>query len=242
MVNGKATRSNSLTDSPTPATLNDVLRITKDLKTEILVPLKEEFVALGDHLQKLEYRIGNLESSIESFRRIQNRQQTEINEIKLSLSKIQLSKSEILDEMEDRERRRNNVILFGLPEHDEGTVAERKQHDESLVQEVFEAIDCDDVETDAILRLGRNVSGRLRPVKVTLSDRSSKAEIMRKSRDLRKSDNFKRVFISNDKTKLQQTEWSDLRKELLRRKELGEDVVIYNGKVALLSSLKNFRM
>ena len=107
---------------------------------------------------------------------------------------------------------------------------------------VFQAIDCEHVDTDAILHLGRVVSGKLRPIKVILSDRSSKAVILRKSRDMRMSDDFKRVFISNDRTKLQQPEWSELRKELVCRKELGEDVVIYNGKLASRSSLKIFRI
>ena len=242
MVNGKATRSNSLNLDTTPATLKDILGITNDLKCEILRSLKAECALLGNCLQDLESRIGNLETSIESFRTVQNKQEMEINEIKQSLSEIRLSKSEILDEMEDRDRRRDNIILFGLPESDEGTISERRAHDETLVDEVFGAIGCDDVDIDAIFRLGRNVSGKVRPVKVTLRNRSSKVEIMRKSRDLRTKDKFKRVFISNDKTKMQQSEWSDLRKELLRRKELGEDVVIYNGKVALRNSLKNFRM
>ena len=110
------------------------------------------------------------------------------------------------------------------------------------MDEVFEAIGCDDVDIEVIFRLGRSVCGKARPVRVTLGKRSDKAGIMRKSRDLRTSDKFKTVFISNDKTKLQQAEWSNLRKELLRREELGENVVIYNGKVRLRNSLKNFRM
>ena len=109
MVNGKATRSNSLNLDTTPATLKDLQEISKDLKCEILGSLKKEFVSLGDRLQNLESRIGNLESSIESFRTVQNKQEKEINDIKKSLSEIRLSKSEILDEMEDRERRRNNI-------------------------------------------------------------------------------------------------------------------------------------
>ena len=243
MVNGRTTRSNSLSsESANPATIKDIQVLTKDLKNDILTSIKQEFTALGDRLQILESRIGNLEGSIDSFRTIQKEQQTEINEIKLSLSEIRLSKPDILDEVEDRERRRNNVVLFGVPEHDSGTVSERKVYDEALVQEVFEALGCDEVELDALYRLGRIVSGKSRPIKVTLSTRKAKADIMRKSRALRDSSKFKRVFISNDKTKFQQLEWSELKKELLWRKESGEDVIIYKGKIVQRDSIRNFRM
>ena len=242
MVKGKNSKINSLNvDDSTPVTVNDMLRISRELKSEIVSSLKEGFNSIGDRLENLELRIGNLESSIESFRRVQKKQEKEINEIKQSLSEIRVSKSEILDEIEDREKRRNNVIIFGLPECNEGTVSKRKKYDETLVKEVFEAIGCDDIDTETIFRLGRNI-GKMRPVKVTLRNRISKAEIMRKARDLRTSDKYKKVFISNDKTKMQQTEWSDLRRELLHRRETDEDVVIYNGKVTQRSSLKNFRM
>ena len=74
-----------------------------------ITSIKQEFTNLTNHIQALESRIGHLETSFDSFRNMQGKQKAEINEIKLSLSNLQLSKSEILEEVEERERRRNNI-------------------------------------------------------------------------------------------------------------------------------------
>lgn len=192
-------------------------------------------------IQALDTRIGSLERSFDFFRTIQNNQQTEINEIKHTLANLELSKSVVLDEVEDRERRRNNIVLFGLPEQESGTAEARKEHDKGLLEEVFEALDCGEVEIDSFHRLGRVVEGKTRPVKAVLHTREGKTEVLRNSRSLRNTDKFKRVFVSNDKTKLQQSEWNNLRKELAERKEAGEDAIIYGGRVVLRNSISNFR-
>ena len=123
------------------------------------------------HEQALVSRIGHLETSFDSFRSMQRKQKAEINEIKLSLSNLQLSKSEILDEVEERDRRRNNIVLFGLPEHDGGTVEEHREKDSESLLEVFQAMNCANVDVDSFYRLGKIVDGKPRPIKAVLSTR-----------------------------------------------------------------------
>jgi len=131
-------------------------------------------------------------------------------------------------------------VIFGLSEQESGTAEARKDHDESLLKEVMEALNCE-VEIDSFYRLGKVVDGKPRPIKAILSSREEKMEALRNSRSLRNTDKFTRVFISNDKTKFQQSEWNNLRKEQVARKEAGEDVVIYGGRVVLRNSLPHFR-
>lgn len=238
MAHNRSTRSNSqTTDSSSPVTLQDMFQ----LKNDMLTSIKQEFSSLRNCIQALDSRIGNLENSFEFFRTVQSKQQTEINEIKHALANLELSKSELLDEVEDRERRRNNIVLFGLPEQESGTADERKKQDKKLLHDVFDAIDCEEVQIGSFHRLGKLAEGKSRPVKVILRTREGKTEVLQNSRSLKDTDFFEHVFISNDKTKLQQSEWNNLRKQLAARKEAGEDVIIYGGKVVLRSSVSNFR-
>ena len=238
MTHNRTTRSNSLNaDSAVPVTMNDI----QQLKNDILTSITQQFSSLTNCIQALDLRIGNLEKSLNNFRSIQNKQQTEINEIKHALVNLDLSKAEFLDEVEDRERRRNNIVLFGLPELESGNVEARKEHDKNSLESVLEAIDCEGVKIDSVFRLGKVVEGKARPVKAILCSREGKMEILRKSRSLRNTDQFKRVFISIDKTKFQQSEWNKLRNEQVARKEAGEDVIIYGGRVVLRNSIQNFR-
>ena len=236
MAQNRTTRSNSL-PSANPVTINDI----QNLKNDMLTSIKQEFSNLANCIQALESRIGHLENSFDSFRTIQSKQQAEINEIKLSLSNLQLSKSEILDEVEDRERRRNNIVLFGLPESGGETAEERKEKEKESLREVLNALNCRDVEVKSSHRLGKVVDGKPRPIKAVLGAREDGVEVLKKARSLREIEKFKRVFISNDRTKFQQSEWSKVRKEQVSRREAGEDVIIYSGKVVPRSSVQNFR-
>lgn len=64
--------------------------------------------------------------------------------------------------------------------------------------------------------------------------------VLRSGRKLRSSTRFRRVFVAKDLTKLQQEEARNLRAELKRRRELGEDVVIFRNQVRTKDSLPNF--
>ena len=149
------------------------------------------------------------------------------------------SPENIYTEIEQRELRRDNVIIFGLPEKCNYSLDERKANDHQEVCALFDEIDIEKGDITDIHRIGRLLAGRSRPLKVRLT----KLEIFRKSKLLRGTTRFSRVFISSDKTKLQQEEWSNLRKQLRARQEAGENVVIYKGEVRSKESLnKNFRL
>ena len=81
-------------------------------------------------------------------------------------------------------------------------------------------------------------SQKCRPVKVVLKDTDTKMRILRKARNLRKSDKFKKVGISADKTLKERQADKVLVDERNRRREEGEDVVIYRGKVVTKQSLE----
>lgn len=240
----KATRSNSLkSDESRPATIGDIKEMLNCFKDEILASVKDDLCRIENRLESLDSRIVNLEHMFEFTKRRQELQQLDINDLKLSLSRIECSNkpTEILREVEDRDSRRNNVILFGLPENDHATALDRVTDDKKHTKELFLSLGFDDIKVCDISRLGKKIESKIRPVKVTLENPALKKLVIQKARQLRNNEKYKNIYIDYDKTKLQQSEWNNLRSELKQRRESGEDVVIYNGCIRPRASLKHFR-
>ena len=76
-------------------------------------------------------------------------------------------------------------------------------------------------------------------LKVELSSRGEKRDILRRSRHLKKG-KFSSIFISEDLTPRQQEQIRIMRRELKLRRENGENVVIFKGKVTPMVDVKHF--
>lgn len=125
----------------------------------------------------------------------------------------------IMEEILERERRVNNVILVGVKECDSDNGNARKTHDESCVKKILSTISAGDY-TDkfvAVQRLGRREDGKTRPVKVVLSSRQDAVLILKN-----KSKADREVRIYDDKTPRQREELQQLRETLKSRLEKGE--------------------
>jgi hypothetical protein len=237
----KQTRPNSIkTDDSKPATLGDIREMLNNIKEEILTSVKEDLRKIENHLESLDSRIVNLEHIFGKLKNSQEKQQLEINELKSFVLQSEISKTELLNEVDDRVSRRNNIIVFGLLEDENGSSKDRASSDKEHTEEVFRVLGVEDLKISDTWRLGKKCDGKIRPLKVTLQDSILKKALVQKSRFLRKNTKFKNVYIDYDKTKFQQSEWNHLRRELNKRRESGEDVVIYNGSIHPRASLKNF--
>lgn len=126
----------------------------------------------------------------------------------------------IMEEILERERRINNVILVGVKECDSDNGNARKTHDELSVTKLLcniagKADYSDKVVT--VQRLGRREDGKTRPVKVVLSSRQDAVWILKN-----KSKAEREVRIYDDKTPKQREELQQLREVLRVRTETGE--------------------
>ena len=149
----------------------------------------------------------------------------------------------IVNEVEERDRRKPNLIVSGLLEKEEGDVLERKRWDEKQVEALFQSL-CQ-MNKDAISsvhRIGKVnlVKSTPRLLKVVCRDNESKRALLRKARDLRNTANFKQVYVNPDLTPVQQEQSKRLRRELRMRRDRGEDVVISNGRVIQRNGTQNF--
>lgn len=156
---------------------------------------------------------------------------------------VQKHVRETYEEDRDREARRNNLIMYNLKES-RGTGEEAEKEDNLKVFNVIHDIDSNlafaDVEANVveIVRLGKKQDKKVRPVKVVLKSNDMKARILRKAKNLKKSESFSTVGVSADKTMMERNRDKLLVEERNKRRENNEDVVIYRGKVVLRESIE----
>lgn len=183
-------------------------------------------------------KIGN---DIQSLKSVIVSLQKEIKELKTSVQSVSGDISheftdekfeEVIAEIEERQMRKRNVIVYGVEElGGGGTTDERIKHDHSMVSKLFDEI-APDVsrrsENIRVFRLGKfnPRSDKPRPLKVSLKSWDEVLKILKKSKTLKSTTNFSNLTITSDKTPRQLAHFKKVREEVERRKSQGENVVL----------------
>ena len=148
--------------------------------------------------------------------------------------------SKVFDEFSERSRREKNIIVSGIDESASGTLDERMANDAERIAAMLRCVGSSADSVVDIRRLGKPGSGGRRLLRVTLSSTDSKFSVLRNAKLLRNDPDFRGVYINHDRTKMQQAQYKALREEVKLRKDLGEDPVIYRGKVVNRMDRRNF--
>ena len=138
------------------------------------------------------------------------------------------------------DKRKNNLCVFGFVPgaNDKLKFIEMCQEQlglqaEDLNRHVVEAVR---VGNEPRHGNANNSPTRPRPLIVKLSSFSYKIEILKnasKLKNFRPPNSNLKVFIANDLTKEQQIDLKNLRSELSRRREMGDDVIIVRGAIVV---------
>lgn len=132
---------------------------------------------------------------------------------------------EIINEINDRNNRKQNIVLFNVPEPISQNADERKEHDRTTTLSILRSLPTDvDLEGVQINRVGRFVpnAGRHRPIKVRLNGVRDVHNLIKNARNLKSSNEFKHIHISMDKTKRQNEYYKKVKAELDLRAANGE--------------------
>ena len=140
----------------------------------------------------------------------------------------------VLNEEKDKEKRKMNVIIHGIPESKSEEPLDRKEYDIEQVNTVFQTHLEVDVAVDNAIRLGKKINDKSRLLRITLPNESVKKQIMRSVSKLRVDSNpdwMKRIFITPDLTPKEQEENRKLRKKLSELNSSGKAYRIKNGQI-----------
>jgi PHD-finger len=140
-----------------------------------------------------------------------------------------LKRDEVLEEIEI-EKRRLNLVIMGIKEENE---------DETAVKDLFTVL-VGSKAVKAVIsveRIGRTQAGKIRPIRVRMINSDSKLDVLKACSDLRKHEEYKKVYISPDLTRKQQEADKLIRDKLKEMRNGGEtDIRIKKGKIVKNSS------
>lgn len=195
--------------------INDNL---KDIKTstDLLIAenkeLKQQIMALTDTVEENKGKIVALE--------------TEVQKLKLTKPNTQISHQasldEVLTEFHDRTERSKNIIIVGIPESHIENSKDRQVSDQCEAYKVLKSIYPSCPEAEKIIRLGKYVQKKSRPLKVYFANHDTPKIILKNKSKLQ----VEGVHLFSDQTPLQQKHIKELSTELKSRQEQGENDLI----------------
>lgn len=103
---------------------------------------------------------------------------------------ISSKEREHMEEIEERVGRRNNLMLFGLPENRTENKEERTERDEEQLKTLLDEVRVAQrpVEIRRIGRFQESDSSKLRPLRITFSSESARDEVLKAYHRVRRSD------------------------------------------------------
>ena len=223
---------------------SDITRMKKDIEENKLSIMQMK--NMSQRLEKVEKVIqaNKMEDEefppLVGFSEAAKKMQEAISSTQATTLKLNLN----LEEEKQREIRKSNLIVYGLPES-ETTDENQMKADFLSLQELYSPI----IELNAsdfsnIIRLGKKKEGQIRPIRITFHDNQLRKEVLINNKGLRyeghqydechcKTNPGRHIHINvtTDKTKLEREEENKLREMLHERRRKGENVTIKRGKI-----------
>lgn len=170
-------------------------------------------------------------NDLASLRTVISALQVEVKALKDSIrepppvTKTSLIETEkIIHEISEREKRKNNIVVFGYKEATSSSRNEQSKLDNELVDEICLDLGITDANIKTF-RLGKydpTQSERKRPIKVAFSSESSVITVMRNLAKLKDNPRFTNMFIFRDRTPMQIQLHNEVKAELSARLNNGE--------------------
>jgi septal ring factor EnvC (AmiA/AmiB activator) len=232
----------SVTNNQLSFSLSDIENLICKAKKEILSDFHDEVKKINISIEHLTTKIETFENRLSEIQTKSIENEKQINELRHNVLSMQNNLlDDVTNEMEQRAQRMQNLVISGISEKSSGSVQERVAHDEAEVKHVFNEMGLKKVNSYHVSRIGKPRQDRPRLLKVICPDVATKQTILRSGKSLRKSALYRNVFINEDRTPMQQESSRQLRADLRRRKELGEDVVIYRNRIVFRNEPQNFQ-
>ena len=151
-------------------------------------------------------------------------------------------KEKVKEELEDKreaeliEEKKNNIVLFNVPESLSEDCESRMRHDRDMFLTLYniEENDFADETVKVMHRVGSKEAKKPRPMVVKFINNEDKAKYLKDSGDLALSVDGKdvQIYATNDRTRKQRETMKNLTTEIKERRKAGEeDIVIRNFRI-----------
>lgn len=190
--------------------------------------------AFGNDLKALKAMIISLQEDIQALKNEHyNVQKSENAELE-----------DIIQEINERNKRKCNLILFGIPEKDHlQPPLSRAAEETTYIKEVLTAIDPEaNIENIKPNRLGSFNNEKTRPIKITLPSEHQVTQFIRRAKNLKNINQYKKISISFDRTPRQIEYYKKIKQQLIYRQSQGETncrIKYINGMPKIVSNSLN---
>ena len=223
-------------------TLKDIKELIESSNSLITNNFKSEMQKFCDMFTPLLNKISDLERQNEELLlRIKRLEEKQDHKRKSSATAEPTCIPEeiFLREAEERNRRRDFIIISGLKECNSGSVNDRKLHDKQTFKDMMHSLNIPTFEPLEQARIGKVTSETPRLLRIRCPSYYTKMVLLTAARNLRNTNSNKKVYVNPDLTPMQRAKNKKLRTELKSRRERGEKVMIRGGEI-VESEQKNF--
>jgi len=150
------------------------------------------------------------------------------------MSAVTSTMASMLQEEREKDKRKLNLIIHGIPESTSEIPVEKKEHDTKLVATMFNQHLKIETSIEDIVRLGKKDSTKQRLLKISIPSLAVKKSILHNSsklRDVPDPDWMKKVVVTPDLTLKEQKQSKELRKQLANLNSSGKKYWIRNGAI-----------
>ena len=158
----------------TMASKEDVQQRQEEVRNELSV-ISEHLQELKDWLKKCEEKLDKARGNMEKI----TKQEME------GVADESRVLEAVLLEMEGIEKRRNSLIIRGLPESEHSDLLTRKAHDMATFMKLCSEVLETDVQIVDATRLGTRTSNLTRPLRIVFGKEEMKIELMNNRRNLK---------------------------------------------------------
>ena len=146
--------------------------------------------------------------------------------------KVEVQFEQVMQDEREREEKKNNVMLFNVPESNKPDAIDAANDDLSLAREILIHVSPEiNFNSIQVSRIGskKGEQNKHRPLKIKLDQTEHKFKLLKEARKLKNYTKHAKIGLSKDKTKRELIEDRALNVELRRRRaaEPAEDFVIF---------------
>jgi hypothetical protein len=178
-----------------------------------------------EKISSLTSQVNSLSSKLDTLYTENESLKIRVTDIEMNLEKATLSNisasNNLLSELLDIQSRQKNILLFNLPEP-----LSQPDNSNNDSTEVFKVLDFLGLKfkPSSTSRLGvlHSTDSKPRPIKLLLSDQKEVFSIFAAQNKLKSHPSWTNLRFSSDRTKAQRDHMTQLRNELLRRRNNGE--------------------
>ena len=205
----------------------------KSEKNEMINMMKELNVKMTKMEEDQNIKMNKI---FEQINKIEDKIDEKVNEkLKISEKEILSKVNNEIDEKMERLKRRNNLIIYGMPECKNKGKEDMQRADVQNVEKLLRELEVT-VSKLNMTRLGKNINveGKPRPIKLDLENEGEKFNILKKAGKIKavNTEEFRKIILSGDLTLKQRELDRNLREELKERRMNGErNIKIKNGRI-----------